>query len=539
MRIIPVSTTFGVLLSGAQVISASTATPPPTLTVGIWHGLPSLEWPNTPGDTYVVERCVDLSFGDWESVACVTTDSTSGSWKDESDSSRTRFYRLAIGVNSEVYGKLQTALQEDRSNRGIPGIAAAVMMPGRTPWVGTSGISHVDGSGDETRPIRPDTRFNIASLTKTFTASLILQLAEEGHLRLEDTVADLLPELDNPNIPGEITVHQLLAHSSGIHNFVSSSTFNDAKKAEPERLWRKDEALDYLQLPVFEPGTSYQYCNTGYILLGLIAESVTGNPLHLEFRRRFFDPMGLNGSYLDTREPTVGQRSHYYVVDGEGFAKGFHWDPTVLSRTSTASPAWAAGAMLSTAFDTVRWGASLYGGNILRPNSLEQMLTLNTWPNGQRGGMGVFQVWSLGLTYIGHTGSFLGHHAELWRCLNNRATVCVTRNKLHGGFYSTPLGAASAITSVLATEILTFRWMPRDQSVEAGGEVTFRCSAAASSEISYQWQFNGADLLGERQQFLTLSNLDSRDAGIYTVVLRDEQGGSLDASAKLTIVSQD
>jgi D-alanyl-D-alanine carboxypeptidase len=250
------------------------------------------------------------------------------------------------------------------------------------------------------RPMRARDRFRVGSTTKTFVSAVVLQLAGEGKLALADSVERWLPGLV-PN-GAAITVHQLLNHTSGLADYAPDDdvTFISRVLAEPHRTWEPRElvAVGTAHQPIFAPGAGWSYSNTGYILLGLIAEAASGKPLEAELRARVLAPLGLRATSFDTGPRIAGPHAHGY----SRFGAQRRFDISVLDQ----SWAWAAGAVVSTADDLARFYRALLGGRLLSPRLLAEMRTTVPVDGGQ-------QAYGLGLTKSRYPcGTFWGHGGE-------------------------------------------------------------------------------------------------------------------------------
>ena len=269
--------------------------------------------------------------------------------------------------------ELQQVLDTERGRHNVMGVSAAVIIPGRTPWHGVSGVSH------GTTSITTDMLFGIGSTTKNFMAALILQLAEEGKLSLEDPLSKYLPSY--PNIDSTITIRQLLNHTSGIYDFIKHPSIWDTIFANVMRLWTPEEILaNFVLQPYFSPGTDWHYSSTNYTLLGMIVEVITGSKVSTELRNRFFDPLGLTGTFFDIEEQITGVIAHRWY---DYFGDGTPDDISFLIRTSEYSAYWTASAIFSTADDLARWSQALFRGNVLSQSSLDQMLTFHSPTPGE------------------------------------------------------------------------------------------------------------------------------------------------------------
>jgi D-alanyl-D-alanine carboxypeptidase len=231
--------------------------------------------------------------------------------------------------------------------------------------------------------MRSGDRFRIGSLTKTFVATVVLQLVSEGRLRLEDRVARWLPGVVRS---GEaITVRQLLNHSSGIPDFDQEPLLepylsgNLGYRWAPRALIRIADAHP----PLFEPGARYSYSNTNYLVAGLIVEAITKHRLGRELERRVFEPLRLSTTSFPTAPAVSARDAHGYLVIGK---------PPALDVTALSPYAWAAGAIVSTGADVATFYGALLAGGLLSRNGLAELqatLPANGDLPGTRAGLGI------------------------------------------------------------------------------------------------------------------------------------------------------
>jgi D-alanyl-D-alanine carboxypeptidase len=278
---------------------------------------------------------------------------------------------------------------------GVPGALVVVRDGDRT-------VRLAAGYGDLARrtPMRATDRFRIGSETKTFVATVVLQLVGERRLSLADTVERWLPGL----VPGgqKITVRQLLNHTSGLFDYAEDKVF-ERQLDNPVKVWapRRLVAIATAHAPLFPPGARWSYSNTGYILLGLIVEQATGSSLGSQLRKRIFAPLRLRATSFDTKPQIAGRHAHGYTR----FRKPRLTDVSVISP----SLLWAAGAIVSTADDLVRFHRALFRGRLLRPGLLAAMETTVRVTPEQRYGLGVFRTrWPCGV-FWGHGGEIFGY----------------------------------------------------------------------------------------------------------------------------------
>lgn len=197
--------------------------------------------------------------------------------------------------DADLAAELQRIMDGIVAGGYIPGATLAVTIPGQQPWLGASGFA--DPAAEQ--PIEPATRMRIASISKVFTAVVVLQLVEEGALQLDAPIATWLPDLlPTGNI---ITVRQLLNHTSGLYDYLEDRTFRNQAYQHPERAWAPAELVAYAaRFPAsFAPGTpgQFDYSSTNYVILGMLVEQVTGHSLAQEMRQRIFDPLELTETY--------------------------------------------------------------------------------------------------------------------------------------------------------------------------------------------------------------------------------------------------
>jgi D-alanyl-D-alanine carboxypeptidase len=267
---------------------------------------------------------------------------------------------------------LQAAIDRARTAFGLNAVAVGVSAGAQLGWSGASGRPR-----DGITPLSGATPFAIASVTKTFTAAIVLQLVDERRVELDAAVNDYLPEV---TLARGVTVRQLLSHTSGIADLLAP--MRSRLNAEPSRVWQPAEVLALLGPSTFAPGTSWGYSNTNYLIAGMLVERVTGHPFADELERRIIGPLKLIGTGVPSR-------------GGLPYLLGVSW----------TSAFWTSAMLDSDAADLVRWGDALYRGAMLRADSLEQMLDFNE----EGYGLGAEQYRFGGLVGHGHSGLLRGY----------------------------------------------------------------------------------------------------------------------------------
>jgi CubicO group peptidase (beta-lactamase class C family) len=211
-------------------------------------------------------------------------------------------------------------------------------------------------------PVETDTRFRLGSITKQFTSMLVLQLVQEGKIKLEGKLTDYLPDY-RKDTGDRITIHQLLNHTSGIPSYTGLPNFFEEISRNPYSVsdFVKKYASGDLE---FEPGTKWNYNNSGYFLLGAIVERVTGKPYEQVLKERIFDAVGMKNTGYDHHETILAKRASGYEKRLGGYVNASYLDMSLP---------YAAGSLYSTVEDLYLWDQALYTEKLLSPQLKEVM----------------------------------------------------------------------------------------------------------------------------------------------------------------------
>ena len=303
---------------------------------------------------------------------------------------------------------------------GAPGALAFVRNPG-----GGDGVAAGYADLRTRTPMAATDGFRIASVTKTFVATVVLQLEAEHRLDIDDRVERWLPGIV-PN-GSAITIRELLNHTSGLFDYSDDDAHTQAVIADPGRRWSPYELLSvaFAHPPLFRPGTSWFYSNTNYVVLGLVVEAVTGRPLGQELQARIIDPLRLHATSFDVDAAIHDPFAHGYIGPHPGLpiAAG-----TLLDITALLSPSfvWGAGNMASNAADVTRFFVALLRGQLLPPAQLAEMKTGS--PANSNYGLGLRKAYtSCGVAY-GHEGDFPGYRNVVWVTRDGRRAAAVMVN---------------------------------------------------------------------------------------------------------------
>ncbi len=306
-------------------------------------------------------------------------------------------------VPPKLDAMLTRALDSVRKVLTVKSLSGSVQLPNGAVWASASGIS----SNNPFEPITPAHAYCIGSVTKTITGACILQLVDEGKLKLEDKVQSWLGAL--PFVDSSITIRQLLNHQSGLYDVITDKDYQKVSQSKPDSSWSLSNLIrDYMKAPLFAPGTGWSYCNTNYALLGLIIEKATGKTYYEEFRRRFFTPLNLNSLSLPPYDSKPSKLAHPWIdLNGDGFTDDFH--NTFSKWRSFHTSTGPIGGYFSNAADISVWIKAFMSGKLHTPATmLEARKTVNTtFGNGTRCGLGLNERKLQGLTAIGHGGDIV------------------------------------------------------------------------------------------------------------------------------------
>jgi CubicO group peptidase (beta-lactamase class C family) len=286
-------------------------------------------------------------------------------------------------------------------------------------------------------PNQTDTRFRIGSVTKQFTATLILQLVEEGKIKLDAHLTDYLPDY-RKDTGDRVTIHQLLNHTSGIPSYTGLPGFfqNDSRDPYGVKEFVKKFASGDLE---FEPGSKFNYNNSGYFLLGAIVEQVTGKPYAQVLRERIFDPLGMTDTGYDTHDPLIKKRASGYQKSIDGYTNAPYLDMLLP---------YAAGSLYSTVEDLYKWDQALYDNKILSAASKELMFKPGLSNYGY--GFGISDR-PIGKTekktkIIQHSGGINGFNSLFTRVVEQKSLIVILDNVGQGRYHG---GITNSIISIL------------------------------------------------------------------------------------------
>ena len=347
--------------------------------------------------------------------------------------------------------KIDAAAKEEVRLGRVAGAAVAVMRDGELVFANGYGRANLELAA----PVSTKTVFRVGSLTKQFTAAGVLLLAEQGKLKIDDKLSLYLPNFPRAN---EVTLRDLLDHTSGIHNFTEGPVIDKISATGATVRELIADIASQSPLYDFEPGKGWWYSNSNYALLGAVIEKVSGKSWAAFMKAEIFDKLEMADTAVDDARDVVPGRASGYSLVGGVAGKFRNADFTDMSVP------YAAGALRSTAQDMVRWNAALFGGKLLKPESLKEMLAPGrlrngaedqsaiAWPGGKAFAppagyapgpyaFGLEHHSEDGRRIIGHDGAIAGFDALMQTYVDEGLTIIVLTNT-NGA--SHPLGAKIA-----------------------------------------------------------------------------------------------
>ena len=336
---------------------------------------------------------------------------------------------------------LQTKLDEWHKAGNFPGATFGVVLAN-----GESFGLAVGYSDRETKtPMKPTDRMLAGSVGKTFAAATALQLIKEGKLRLDDKIEKYLGrEAWFPRLPNakDITVRQLMNHTSGLVRYEFKEQFTKDLTANPDKAWKPAELVAYLlgEKPPFEAGKGWDYSDTNYIVLGMIIEKVTGRKFYDEADRRLIRPLKLTNTI-----PQDGPRLKGVVQGYAGPNNPFGGtDAMIVNGKFVINPQfeWTGGGYASTAQDLARWAKMFYEGKAFSPDLLPQVIDGVAAPMLGRetkyGFAAIIRKTQVGTSY-GHSGFFPGYMTDMMYFPEQKVAVAVQVNTSVGRSLGKPL----------------------------------------------------------------------------------------------------
>ena len=380
----------------------------------------------------------------------------------------------AQGFSPETKTRLQHVIDSFQNNPANPfvgGIAAAIKVDGLAFWQGTTGYAarNVDAQNNLLAggsAFTTSTLSRIYSITKTFTAPLVLELAKEGVFGLDDPISLYFPfDQVNPGLNRSVTIRQLLAHESGYSDYTDEFQLQVAVAFQPTHVWTPYETVSFVH-QIASPGTVRRYSSTNYIILGAIIEALTGKPVAQHYRERFFTPLALNSMYVGVREPqpagTLLAAPHdnlspfnpVFQFTGQPTFPDAYTNVSQFPFTGIVSLAFTGGAIVSNVSDVAEWGNALFMGKATSKETLDAMMnSIPSTPDqdGDYLGYGIWQSTRMSSTekFIGHDGSAPGYRSVMFYQPDKKLTLVVLTNYHGADIYALARALYAAVPEFL------------------------------------------------------------------------------------------
>ncbi len=317
--------------------------------------------------------------------------------------------------------KVDAAVRRQMREQRIPGVSIAVVRDGKLIRAAGYGLSNIELKV----PVRPETIFAAGSITKQFTATAVMMLVEEERLSLDDSITKYFP--DAPPAWKPITIRHLLTHTSGIPDIFGDQEDGLYAKGVVDfhrDYSEEDLARAFAAQPLdFEPGSRWNYSNSGYQLLGFVIRAVTGKSYAEFLRERILVPLGMNHTTIFNYADIIPNRaSGYDLVEGQ-WKRSVTWQS--VSTLNNAD-----GSLLTSTLDLAKWDAALDTERLLKRSSLEAMWKPMDRDDGSAypAAIAWFVANAQGHRLVFHTGGGFGFYASISRYLDDRVTVVVMTN---------------------------------------------------------------------------------------------------------------
>lgn len=341
----------------------------------------------------------------------------------------------ATGINV-LKRELQMKLDEWHKAGKFPGATLGVVLANGESFGLAVGYSDRDAK----TPMKPFDRMPAGSTGKTFAAAMALQLVKEGKLSLDDKIEKFFgkePWFTRVSNAKEITVRQLMNHTSGLIRYEFKKEFTDSLTANPYKVWSPEDRLAYLfDAPApFEAGKGWEYSDTNYIVLGMIIEKITGKKFYDEARKRYIKPLKLADTIAQESPVMKGVVQGYAGANNPFGGK----DAMIENGKFIVNPQleWTGGGWASTGHDLARWAKALYEGKAIDPSMAALMVEgvpAKLGPNVKYGLGAIIRPTPSGTTY-GHSGFFPGYITDMMYFPDKRVALAVQVNTSAPGVF--------------------------------------------------------------------------------------------------------
>lgn len=324
---------------------------------------------------------------------------------------------LTFTSSAAFADKMDDYVKREMAKEQVPGLSLVVVKDGKIIKSAGYGYANLEVKA----PATPETIYQIQSVTKQFTATAVMMLAEEGKIVLDDKVSLYLTGA--PQAWRNITVRNLLTHTSGIKDYINEPTTSLRLDVSDEDVFNATIKRELN----FQPGEKYAYSNTNYFLLSIIIHKLTGKTYGEYLNERIFKPLGMSNTRIYSQTDIIPNRASGYLLDNGKLQNGGYYAASILG--------YAGGGIITNVLDMAKWDAGLYDEKLLKRSSFEQMWTSGKLNNGKSTGYGF--GWAIGdlkghrlVTHNGaHTSGFA---SAITRYLDDKLTIVVLTNQFGG-----------------------------------------------------------------------------------------------------------
>lgn len=334
----------------------------------------------------------------------------------------------AIELTPAQRAQIKAAVEAMQKQMAIKGVSAAVITENEA-------FTAVAGESFAGRPINADMVFGIGSVTKTLTSTTLMRMQQDGLIDLDDPISTWIPS--TPNIDPSITVRQLLAHRSGLADYSMTQEYRSAVLANANRVFKPEELLPFIKEPLAKPGGTFNYCNTNYLLAGMIISKITGEGAGGAFRKYIFDGLQMDSTYMGVEDSIPVEMAVRWMSTQSG---------QNVSINAAFSGAWTAGAVFSTAREIATFMRTLHRGEVVSEASLAEM---HTYMDTVTYGLGVSRQILSGNVVLGHTGSIRGYESIVLYVPSIDVGLAVLVNQGP----SEPVAIAARLVTILTQEL--------------------------------------------------------------------------------------
>ncbi|MBK8846594.1 MAG: serine hydrolase [Bacteroidetes bacterium] len=431
-------------------------------------------------------------------------------------------FGISGNSNAQSFNQQLATLLQDSLNHyftainNIKGMSAAVYVPGQGTWQGVAGVSHAG------QPITNNMKFGLASISKLYLSTIMLKLAEKNIVNLNDPIQSWIPSYSNIN--PNITIRQLLNHTSGVADPFFISPWFDTIKNNPTRVFTPHEVLGWVGAPYFAPGTGWSYSNTNYVIAGMIIQNATGIHLSKLIRDSILTPLNLTNTFYDVSEPEIPVIAHRWW-------NGVDYHDT--SRVGLNTAVGYAGAMFSTPKEVDLFYNALFSGQLLNANSLAELTNFvaTTSPFYQYG-LGISKETTQGYTYWGHGGDTWGYKNKVIYDNCSGIAVCGLSNAYPSGISAVVFILYRVVKNAIpgCNGVLT-----GPASVCKGQQQVTYMVTPITNATSYVWSLPGGFAGTSATNTITVNISSTAVSGNVTVRGSNQYGEGASAQLSVTV----